>query len=241
MLGLDSYIIRARLFPAILAIAPAIAFGFVLLASSWKSIGIPQALTVVALGVLFFGFSDLARRLGRHAEKRLFPSSGGRPFPTVLRHADAIIDEDSKLDYHSYLAEKIKRPAPTTILESENPADADRFYIRAGNWLRERTRDKTKFKVLYEENVSYGFRRNLYGLKWAGIILNGLVIVLSWVILYQDNDRELWQYGSVFFVAILHALYFIFAVTKNSVIQASNDYARSLVFAIETLKSDENS
>ncbi|RRD21589.1 hypothetical protein ECB98_23620 [Brucellaceae bacterium VT-16-1752] len=237
MFGFDSYILRARLFPAILAVAPALALGFVLVVSSWQSFGMPQVLTTAAVAVLFFGFSDLARRSGRRTERRLFASSGGRPFPMVLRHSDSIIDEDSKADYYAYLSKKIGN-APTKEEEIDDPAKADRYYVRAGNWLRERTRDKTKFKVLFEENVIYGYRRNLYGLKWAGIALNALVVFAGWWFLYRDPDSALWQYGSVFFVAAIHALYFIFAITKKSVIEASQQYGRQLVLAIETLQAD---
>jgi hypothetical protein len=38
--------------------------------------------------------------------------------------------------------------------------------------LRENTRDSEAFKFLFNENISYGYYRNLLGLKPIGIPLN---------------------------------------------------------------------
>lgn len=236
MLGLDIYTIKARLFPAILAIAPVIALAFVMIAASWQGFGFPQALLTGSLAALFYGFADLARRRGRVAERRLFLSSGGRPFPTVLRHSDPVLDDRSKAYYHAYLGVQIGDEAPSRLFEQENPALADEYYIRAGRWLLGQTRDQLTFKVLFAENIAYGFRRNLYGLKWPGMFLNlTVIIVCSWLLIY-NNNYDISQYGLVYFVSILHALYFIFAVSKQSVIDASEQFGRQLVMSIDTIK-----
>lgn len=236
---LDTYVIRARLFPAVLAIAPGIAFALATFATDWDGLGLPQVLITTAVAVLFFGFSDLSRRLGRHVEKRIFASSGGRPFPTVLRHGDKVIDARSKARYHTYLASKLGEKAPSASSESKRPDIADAFYVLAGNWLRERTRDKLKFKVLFEENVVYGFRRNLLGLKWIGLAVNGAVVAATVTMLWRADWLPLAQYGTVLVVAFLHALFFLFGVSEKSMLDASNQYGRQLVLACETLMADE--
>lgn len=40
--------------------------------------------------------------------------------------------------------------------------------LRSCHFLREQTRDPKMFPIVYEENVNYGFRRNLLGLKPTG-------------------------------------------------------------------------
>ena len=109
----------------------------------------------------------------------------------------------------------------------------------AGNWLRERTRDKLKFKVLFEENVVYGFRRNLLGLKWIGLAVNGAVVAATVTMLWRADWLPLAQYGTVLVVAFLHALFFLFGVSEKSMLDASNQYGRQLVLACETLMADE--
>jgi hypothetical protein len=62
-------------------------------------------------------------------------------------------------------------------VEQNDPAAAKSFYERTGTWLRENTRDTKKFPILFNELVTYGFRRNLLGVKWPALALN-LVVVL---------------------------------------------------------------
>lgn len=43
---------------------------------------------------------------------------------------------------HAFLAGKLNEAAPTAEQQLADPACADAFYARAGNWLRENTRNK---------------------------------------------------------------------------------------------------
>jgi len=77
MVKLDAYNLRARLFPAVLGVAPAIALATV--AVSWDDLGLPQAIATLAVGVLFVAAADLARRLGRWKERKIFAYNNGQP------------------------------------------------------------------------------------------------------------------------------------------------------------------
>ena len=55
---------------------------------------------------------------------------------------------------------------PTAAEENNDPSGADKIYASAASWLRARTRDDA---LLLNENISYGMRRNLLGLKYIGI------------------------------------------------------------------------
>jgi len=160
---LDGYVVRARLFPAMLAIAPALVFLLVTVGAAYKDLGLPEVLMTVTVGVLFFAFADIARRFGRRAERKMFASTGGRPFPTVLRHRDSTLNAKSKARALTYLAGELGELAPTAEQEAADPAGADAFYVSCGDLLRGRTRDQSRFSVLFAENVSYGFRRNSMG------------------------------------------------------------------------------
>lgn len=232
---LDGYVIRARLFPAMLAIAPSIVFLLILVATSRNDLGLPEIMTSVTVGVLFFAFADLARRFGKRAEREMFPSTKGHPFPVVLRHSDNALDTRSKARYHAFLARAVGENAPTALEESEAPDVADSFYVLCGNYLREQTRDHSTFSVLFAENVSYGFRRNLYGLKWAGLLLNLATVGVSLWLIHRSGATAVSQYGVVLVVAAIHAVYFLFGVTRKSVLDASNQYGRQLVLSCETL------
>ena len=237
MVVLDIYNLRARLLPAVIGIAPAIAFAAISI--SWSEISLPQVIATAAVVVLFVAASDVARRMGRRFERKMFVSTGGRPIMTLLRHADPALEARTKDRYRGYLAKQLGETPPSADEEARDPAAADAFYDRCGVWLREHTRDKAKFRILFEENMTYGFRRNLYGLRWPGLALNALVVAVCLCLLspygiwISETTRT--EIFAVLTIAAIHALYFLFFVTRRSVEEASEQYARQLVLSCEGL------
>ncbi|CAM5597261.1 hypothetical protein MAUB1S_10096 [Mycolicibacterium aubagnense] len=233
---LDTYSIKARLFPALIAILPA--FVLFLLAGSWQSPGLPEVMTGLGIGVLFYAMADLARRAGRRVQKRLFRESGGHPINAELRHSDTTLDPGTRDRFRNFLADQIGKPAPTPEFEIEEPIATSRFYEDCFTFLRNNTRDTDQFRVLFNENISYGFRRNLYGLKPYGIAINAIAVLAACVLyIYQPSLGALSQ-GKIFVqggFALLHALYLILAVTKHSVLDASKTYARELTMSCDVL------
>ena len=234
---LDIYNLRARLLPAVIGIAPAIAVAAISI--SWSEVSLPQVIATAAVAVLFVAASDIARRMGKRFERNMFVSTGGRPIMTLLRHADPVLETRTKERYRAYLAKQLGEAPPSAEEEERDPAAADAFYDRCGVWLREHTRDKSKFRILFEENMTYGFRRNLYGLRWLGLALNALVVAVcvyllspygTWI---SETTRS--EIFAVLTIAAIHALYFLLFVTRLSVEEASNQYARQLVLSCEGL------
>jgi hypothetical protein len=111
---------------------------------------------------------------------------------------------------------------------------------QCGNWLRERTRDTDKFKVLFDELVTYGFRRNLFGIKYAALGIDLAVVVGCGIALWRGVPLDLSSVSGGKLVLIgaftlIHAAYVAFAVTEGSVRQAAQQYARQLLMSCETL------
>jgi len=128
---------------------------------------------------------------------------------------------------------------PSAQEEADDPAKADAFYGRCGAWLRENTRDTKKFNILFNENVTYGFRRNLFALKWPVLIVDSVLLLASvGYLLYArpelDSESALKVYLIVG-IAVLHALYISAAATEASVCEAANIYARQLLLCCEAL------
>ncbi|TIS85335.1 MAG: hypothetical protein E5W99_12435, partial [Mesorhizobium sp.] len=73
-------------------------------------------------------------------------------------------------------------------MEVEDPDEAAAFYVQCYNWLRENTRDTEKFRILFNENIAYGYYRNLLALKPYGIVLNLLTIAAAAAIIYYKPD-----------------------------------------------------
>lgn len=233
---LDTYSLKARLFPAILAIAPAIVLG--LLGASWVDPGLPEAVATMAVMVLFFAAANLARRFGRAKEQQIFVLTGGRPYNRELTHSDSTFPESQKSRYRNFLAEQLMLPAPTAEDEQLQPDKAQEFYMQAFGWLRENTRDTDAFKLLFNENISYGYYRNLLGLKPIGILLNLLSLCAAFAIVQNQPEFASLSTGKLVLfggLSAIHLMYFVFGVSRRALLDASAIYARQLVLSIDTL------
>jgi hypothetical protein len=221
---LDAYSLRARLFPAILAAAPALAALALLI--SWQRIALSNVIATTGLLVLVFALADFARKLGLRVEPKVYAEMGGKPSVTMFRRSDLTIEEPTKERYRTFLARKINVAVPTPQQEAANQAEVDAFYEACGTWLRGNTRDPKKFPLLFNENVGYGFRRNLLGLRWPALALNVVVVAICAALV--------WHHGT-FDIAALHALYFGFVVTNNGVKEAARKHGRELILSTDHL------
>ena len=239
MFGLpDTYTIRARIFPALLAALPGLALAAVMV--SWRQLGLSHVIATGAAMVLLYAFSDLARRFGKDLESGLFKCMGGKPSTAMLRYRDQQFDADTKSRWLDFLSGKIGVKPPTATTEGTDAADADTFYDRCGDWLRENTRDQKKFKLIFKELVTYGFRRNLLGLKWPGLALNALVAIICVIALlfrlpFSADDNLMVRLAYVLIVATCRGLYFLLAVNEKAAMEAAKQYGRQLLLACDTL------
>jgi len=233
----DAYSLRARLFPAILAAAPALAALALLI--SWRSFDLSTVVATLALTVLLFALADLTRRRGRTIERALFEEQGGKPSIVMFRRDDVTIEEAAKERYRQFLGTKLGVAVPTRHQEEIDQKSADSFYEQCGVWLRDNTRDTKKFSILFNENVTYGFRRNLLGVKWVALGINSLIVLICLAILWHGN----WAWGGepqnrvavVLIVAAAHAVYVLTVVNRSAVWDSSRAYGRELILSCEAL------
>jgi hypothetical protein len=234
---LDAYTMKARLVPAVIAGAPAFAFAAIFV--SWGSLGLTHLIAGTALTVLFAAFADVARRRGNAIELKLIERIGGLPTTTTLRHRDETYDDDTKVGFHAFIASKLGKPAPTAAAEAADPGAADKYYARGATWLRENTRDAKKFDILLNENISYGFRRNLLGLKLPGFVMNAVIVAICLAIFWRRWPVDLSnafdaKLLAVVVIAVLHAIYLALFVTEAGVFEAARTYARQLLLCTQS-------
>jgi hypothetical protein len=180
-------------------------------------------------------FADVARRRGKQIEPKLVDRMGGLPSITMLRHQDPTIDALTKARMHAVFSAKLSEQAPTPAQEQADPTAADSYYARAGTWLRENTRDKTKFDILFNENITYGYRRNLFALKWPALTLNvAIVIGCAVAYWYEIPQKYSLDLIPVFVIAFLHASYLALFSSEDAVREASRTYARQLLLSTES-------
>jgi len=231
----DAYSLRARLFPAIIAAAPALAALALLI--SWKSFGLSNLVATLGLLVLLFAIADLSRSRGKAIEGKLYDEHGGMPSITMFRRNDTTLDAGSKDRYREFLAGKLGVAVPTVHEENTDQGAADAFYGQCGNWLRQNTRDTKKFSILFNENVTYGFRRNLLGVKVLALCLNVIIVVLCAFILWRTSwaiDTPIGNKTTVVLVVVAaHAAYMLLAVSHTAVWDAAKAYGRELILSTE--------
>ena len=149
--------------PALIALLPAMITVALWYPAVWNFWGGLAAL-LITCGVLAL-LGEVARHLGKKVERRMIAKNGGKFTTIFLRHGDSTLSASTKAAYHEYLTARSGRPLPDPKQESVNPRTADDSYRGAVDWLLEATRDLNRFPLVYQENISYGFCRNLLGLR----------------------------------------------------------------------------
>lgn len=227
--GMDQYDRNARLNPALLTLLPAFLFVFVWFPVVWTQLG-AIAVFVVTCGVLF-ALARLARKAGQNVERKLGNRVGRLHTAALISLADDRLPQIMKATCRSYIERHSKRTLPTLDDEAGNPEAAQEDRLLAIRWLLEHTRPQAETALLINENISYGFARNLLGLKTIGIAITTLVLFGSgWFVYELAPGTTPFALGTLLCsIALMGLLMWIFMVTEASVAQASQLYAEKLL------------
>jgi hypothetical protein len=173
---LDHYSLRARLQPALLVLLPValtviawVPTSQVLFGGIWSLLGLT--------GFTFL-LAQIARDRGKWSESDLWASWGGKPTTQLLRHSSSS-NKVSLARVHARLSAIVGKPFPSEKEELNSPDAAEDIYDDAVAVLRNKTRDAKAFPLIYKENVSYGFRRNLHAMRAAGTFIALLATIAA--------------------------------------------------------------
>lgn len=237
---IDPYNLRARLFPAFLVLLP---LGCVI--AAWVPIEI-QALgalgsVAATLGIATL-FQQLVRDAGKRVEPELYGRWGGKPSVRMLHYAHSSVNHQTLARCHA----KVRESAPELAIpgsieeEAKHPVEALTAYESASDLLVAKTRGKEKFALLFEENMNYGYRRNIWGLKTWGITtaLVGSGVVTVRVVTLWLRTQELAVVPSVAgVVCVVIALFWSLTVNSDWVRRAADVYAHRLVLSADEIDS----
>lgn len=232
----DEYVLRARVCPVIIVGIPlfALLLTDIIFGAELKNLA---ALSLIGLAVITL-LAQIGRSRGKRIERELYRSWKGKPTTVMLRHSDSTIDQTTKKRLHSLLKEKIQDiQLPDAKEERSNPQKADEIYDSAISWLRSNTQDRAKFPRLFEENVSYGFRRNLLGLKPIGVFLAVVIIIVESI---RDTPLSLPKIATFLAQPSVIASFVVigvllFIVKEEWVKEAAYLYARELFRSLEAI------
>ena len=191
----------------------------------------------------------VGRQTGSKAQARLFTMWDGKPSVAMLRHRDTRICEATKERYRVFLGSSVPMlPLASPDEETSRPALADQGYESATSWLLAQTRNRSRFGLLFVENVSYGFRRNVWALKQLALLLDTMTVAVAgaqilglwtggasnWT---TDADTASWI---VIGVVTVHAAIYATKIRPEWVRSAAESYARQLLAACDTLEYEQS-
>jgi len=238
----DPYNRRARLQPALLTIGPVLLVALLLHPDS------QERLTTIFGVAAFFGgaiwLTQIGRDRGKAHEPKIFEGWGGKPSTTMLRHRDSRIGAASKRRYHAFLSHHVPYlQMPSADDEKQDTVAADAIYESACDWLIENTRDRIKFRLIFEENMNYGFRRNFWALRQYAIFIDLMLIAyvfgfFSWH--WEGGLLTPFRELTIFFflalaAPIVHLGLTLAIATKSWVRVVADSYAKQLLAACDSL------
>jgi hypothetical protein len=176
-IGMDQYDRNARLKPALLGILPA-ALAVVALAPD-AVLGWSGGIALIVQAGGSFLLAQIVGDIGKKKEPQLFEYFGGRPTELLLSHEHAP-NKVGLAERHRKLAKLFpKLKIPTADAETKDPKAALDIYTACVDKIRGLARtDKVKFPDVHRENIHYGFRRNLWGLKQYGIAITAVAAIV---------------------------------------------------------------
>ncbi|MEI6821116.1 MAG: hypothetical protein WCL51_04225 [Bacteroidota bacterium] len=185
MIEFDKYSIKARIYPVVIFLLPIVVIGITYSIEYEKYI---QVLTTLGItSALVYFLSNIGRDSGKKKEPKLWEKWGGMPSVQLLSFRNDILDKYTKQKYHIKLLELSPiKDQNIDFLNSDLDSVKD-VYISWTRYLISMTRDTKKYSLLFKENISYGFRRNLWGLKLKSILIIVITIICNFVFIGIKN------------------------------------------------------
>ena len=233
---INKYELKARVYPSVITLLPIIIVGL------YFSIDYQNIYSLIGgLGlttILTFVLGQLGRDKGKKSEKRLWNEWGGAPSTQILRFSDKSLTKYLKKDIHTKMADSTGIGSENMkSLERKNPEKADNIYETWCHKLRSLTRDTAKYKLLFNENINYGFRRNLWALKVPAIIFITVGVLIILLSEYYSNIKMFnLTSGAIISLSLLGILlvFWIFIIKKSWIKTVAFTYAKRLVESYDT-------
>jgi hypothetical protein len=232
----DRYTYRARLVPALIVAAP-LALGI----SIWIPTNSVGWKAVYAL-VMTFGLPallpHLTRDLGRQAEPGLFREWGGAPTNRLLSHRLSRLDSLTLARHHATLHRLSPDLVfPTAKEEAADISSANKIYGSAVSLLREKTRDRAKYPLVFAENINYGFRRNLWATKAFALVFEifGVFSCAGFAIRHSHEPDAIMAALIGGLICVFLFAFWIAVITRNWVRKAADAYAERLIGSLDNI------
>lgn len=165
---------------------------------------------------------------------------GGKPSTAFLRHSGGAFNRHTLARYHRRLSELLPDlRLPSEAEERAEPSRCDEVYEACGDYLRAQTRDTTRFRVLFQELINYGFRRNLWGMKAIGVVLSLAGIAITGALLVARTEAGKWPDPALaigFAIDAVMLVCWVAVIRPDWVRFTAEKYARQLLECADQLE-----
>lgn len=226
---LDSYHIRARLSVGIIFFTP-VALTIFLCYPQIVSFA-TYSIIVCCLLALTNYLPILQRKMN---SKHKLPNYAAE----FLMPDNSELDSSTKQRYYRKLQQL--DPSLKCLNTPENTPEFFSCCESAVSLLRERTRNN---HLVMEENINFGFCKNLLAVKVPAIILCSicnLIIVLSSIIQQDGIINFSAEYGFAFSANLILLIFWILGITQGALESAGQKYARTLLHSIDSIIENHN-
>jgi len=242
VLWLNDYERRARLAPGLLALLP-VSVALAVLGLS-KAPVVVSVLTALSLAGGPVALAEVVRHQGRKIQETLWASWGGSPTTQKLRLRQQGQNSLQRETWRTAVSSVTGTALPSLRSENRNTAKADEVIDVAVGQLRNLTRNAEKFPLVRAENHSYGFQRNVFGIRWIarGITLGvglGVLAYMLWVA-RVDHQSALTPMNVLALVATLGCLVLWWLLPSSVRLKdAAECYAYELLQAAVVLAAEK--
>ena len=227
----EHYAIHARFMPVFVVLFP-----LVLVVLAWYPLAktiLGGAMTLfISFGIMSF-LSIYISNLGNDSQDKYFKKWGGAPTTLLLLPNNKELDRYTKQRYFKWLNRKCSGLDLPETLDAQVESEELYEKIRsAGNYMREYTRDRKKYSQIYNDNVAYGFARNIVAIKKAGLIIASISLISNGLFLYFltkiDSPHTINSMGVIaLFASAICLLIHSIVLNEKFVKRRGNRYART--------------
>ena len=226
----DEYDWKARAIPVFLVVVPVIA-AIWLLPIPFDPIPSGIVVTLISSSGVYLA-AVMGGLPGKRIEKGLWEKQGGRPTVRFLQHGNNEFNRFTRQRIHAKLID-LGLDVPSANQEEEEPKTAIAKWESCVEALIQKTRDKNRFPLVFNNLTAYGFHRNLLGIKYIGVLVAGAVVAVSAWTTIAEPFQNTGTFGPISAILIAGVMMVVWATmaTPRSLIRSDERYARSLLEA----------
>jgi hypothetical protein len=224
----DVYSLRARVWPGFLTVLPFIATVTIV----WKPTGLASLWILFGAAGGSFLLANVVRSRGTSTEKRLIIEWGGWPTTHALRLSTLGQNPVLRDRWRNRLTVVTGIELPSLADEQDDPIGSDYRYEAATRVLINKVRERNDtFPRVQDENTNYGFRRNLYALRPAGLAMLLASVIACGVGAITEGLG--WTSVASLLIVVAFATLWLLVVDADWVRQVGDRYAHRLFETLE--------